>query len=76
MAHLYDPRTISPWSVMPAYTWLFDEAKRPEERALAVVAYLQWLGSWLPPDGGAETMMDTIAGEGAAASPPAAGDAP
>ncbi len=62
MAHLYDPRSVSPYSVMPGYVWFFDKDKRPTDRALAVVAYLQWLGSWvkdgvvtepgLPPAGG------------------------
>jgi len=47
MAHLYDPRSVVPYSVMPGYTWMFDEDKRPTGRALAVVAYLQWLGSWV-----------------------------
>lgn len=48
MAHLYDPRSVAPYSVMPSYPWFFDEEKRPTERALALVAYLQWLGSWVP----------------------------
>lgn len=47
MAHLYDPRSVAPYSVMPAYPWFFDGDKRPTERALALVAYLQWLGSWV-----------------------------
>lgn len=47
VAHLYDPRSVAPYSVMPAYPWFFDRDKRPTERALAVVAYLQWLGSWV-----------------------------
>jgi len=63
MAHLYEPQSVSPWSVMPAYTWFFDASKRPEERALAVVAYLQWLGSWVPPAPVEEKEMRTIAGE-------------
>ena len=46
MAHLYEPRNVAPYSVMPSYSWFFDENKRPTERALALVAYLQWLGSW------------------------------
>lgn len=50
MAHLYDPRSTSPYSVMPAYPWYFDAGRRPTARALALVAYLQWLGSW-PPGG-------------------------
>ena len=48
MAHLYDPRSVSPYSVMPSYPWFFTDERRPTRRALAVVAYLQWLGSWVP----------------------------
>lgn len=47
VAHFYDPRSVSPYSVMPAYPWLFDEKRRPNERGLALVAYMQWLGSWV-----------------------------
>jgi cytochrome c oxidase cbb3-type subunit 2 len=62
MAHLYSPQSVAPWSVMPAYTWFFDAHKRPEERALALVAYLQWLGSWAPPAPIEQKEMQTIAG--------------
>ena len=48
MAHLYDPRSVAPYSVMPAYPWYFDGERRPTARGLALVAYLQWLGSWIP----------------------------
>jgi len=51
MAHLYDPRSVAPYSVMPSYPWYFDANRRPTARALALVAYLQWLGSWEPQDG-------------------------
>ena len=47
VAHLYDPRSVVPYSVMPGYPWMFDADRRPTERALSVVAYLQWLGSWV-----------------------------
>jgi cbb3-type cytochrome c oxidase subunit II len=46
LAHLYDPRSVAPYSVMPSYPWFFDATRRPDRRALALVAYLQWLGSW------------------------------
>jgi cbb3-type cytochrome oxidase cytochrome c subunit len=46
MAHLYEPRNVAPYSVMPSYPWFFDANRRPTDRALALVAYLQWLGSW------------------------------
>lgn len=45
-AHFYNPRNVAPYSVMPAYPWFFDEDKRPNERGLALIAYVQWLGSW------------------------------
>jgi cytochrome c oxidase cbb3-type subunit 2 len=48
LAHLYDPQSVAPYSVMPGYPWFFDDARRPTERALALVTYLQWLGSWIP----------------------------
>jgi cytochrome c oxidase cbb3-type subunit 2 len=48
MAHLYDPRSVAPYSVMPTYPWFFDADRRPTRRALALVTYLQWLGSWIP----------------------------
>jgi cbb3-type cytochrome oxidase cytochrome c subunit len=48
MAHLYDPRSVAPYSVMPGYPWFFTEDRRPTRRALALVAYVQWLGSWIP----------------------------
>jgi cytochrome c oxidase cbb3-type subunit II len=47
MAHLWDPRSVAPYSVMPSYPWFFDAERRPTRRALALVAYLQWLGSWI-----------------------------
>ncbi len=51
MAHLYAPTSVAPYSVMPAYPWYFDAHRRPTDRALALVAYLQWLGSWQPKEG-------------------------
>jgi hypothetical protein len=46
MAHLYKPTNVVPSSVMPEFTWFFTSDKRPNKRGLAVVAYLEWLGSW------------------------------
>ncbi len=58
-AHLYEPTWVVPVSVMPSYKWFFetrvnDEGDArivPNEDGLAVIAYLQWLGSWseIPP---------------------------
>ncbi len=52
-AHLYKPTNVAPYSVMPEYPWFFDDDKRPNERGLALITYLQWLGSWVEEgDGG------------------------
>ena len=33
---------------MPEYPWLFDGSPdKPTERGLALLTYVQWLGSWL-----------------------------
>lgn len=47
VAHFYNPRNVAPYSVMPSYPWFYDDARRPNERGLALVAYVQWLGSWV-----------------------------
>lgn len=54
-AHFYEPTWVVPTSVMPSYKWFFetrgDEAGEerivPNERGLALIAYVQWLGSWI-----------------------------
>lgn len=44
--HLFKPQTTSPGSVMPEYPWFFNgDAGKPNRRGLALIAYLQWLGS-------------------------------
>jgi cbb3-type cytochrome c oxidase subunit II len=48
-AHLYDPRSVVPESVMPSFPWFFDETQDPpvpNEDGVALVAYLQSLGYW------------------------------
>lgn len=46
--HFYRPQLIVPDSPMPEYPWLFDGAPaRPNQRGLALITYIQWLGSWL-----------------------------
>lgn len=48
-AHFYRPKITSPYSVMPDYTWFFDgDADKPNKRGIAIITYMQWLGSWLP----------------------------
>jgi cytochrome c oxidase cbb3-type subunit I/II len=43
--HLRDPRSTSPGSIMPAYSWLFTNEGQPTEDAIALTAYLQKLGT-------------------------------
>lgn len=46
--HFFRPKTLAPKSPMPAYPWLFDGSPdRPNKRGLALITYIQWLGSWL-----------------------------
>ena len=44
VAHFYNPRSIVPPSVMPRYGWFFD-GKKPNKKGIAMVTYMQWLGS-------------------------------
>jgi hypothetical protein len=46
--HFYQPTLVSTGSPMPNYAWFFDGAPdRPNRRGLAMIVYVQWLGSWL-----------------------------
>jgi cytochrome c oxidase cbb3-type subunit II len=46
--HFYQPKWTSPQSVMPEYPWFFEgDPGRPNDRGLAIITYMQWLGSWL-----------------------------
>ncbi len=47
--HFFDPSLLSPSSPMPKYTWFFDDNDpgKPNDRGLAMIVYIQWLGSWL-----------------------------
>ena len=44
VAHFYNPQAVAPTSVMPRYTWFFD-GREPNKKGLAMIAYMQWLGS-------------------------------
>ncbi len=48
MAHFFNPRQTTPWSVMPPYSWFFNDGDvlSPNKKGLGMVAYMQWLGSW------------------------------
>lgn len=47
--HFFNPPLLSPSSPMPRYTWFFDDndPSKPNKRGLALIVYVQWLGSWL-----------------------------
>ena len=46
--HFWNPQSLSPGSPMPRYTWFFDDSPDlPNKRGLAIITYVQWLGSWL-----------------------------
>lgn len=47
--HFYNPMLLSPRSPMPRYPWFFDDdnPSKPNKRGLAIITYIQWLGSWL-----------------------------
>lgn len=45
--HFYEPTMVSTGSPMPKYPWLFEGAPdEPNRRGLALITYIQWLGSW------------------------------
>lgn len=45
--HFFKPEDLSAGSPMPEYPWLFDgAADKPNTRGLALLTYIQWLGSW------------------------------
>jgi cytochrome c oxidase cbb3-type subunit II len=46
--HFFDPPSVSTGSPMPRYSWFFEGTPdKPNDRGLAVMLYVQWLGSWL-----------------------------
>ncbi|MEZ6058656.1 MAG: cbb3-type cytochrome c oxidase subunit II [Planctomycetaceae bacterium] len=46
--HFFRPRDLSPDSPMPEYPWFFEGSPdKPNKRGLALMIYVQWLGSWL-----------------------------
>jgi len=62
-AHFYDPPSVVPTSVMPAFPWFFDENKMPNKRGLAMIAYVQWLGSWIDPSGQVRRPVEAAGGQ-------------
>lgn len=46
--HFFEPTMLSTDSPMPKYPWLFaGSPDAPNRRGLALITYVQWLGSWL-----------------------------
>ena len=46
--HFFQPTMLSEGSPMPEYPWFFNGSPdKPNERGLALITYIQWLGSWL-----------------------------
>lgn len=46
--HFFQPSMISLRSPMPDYPWFFaGDPSHPTKRGLAIITYVQWLGSWL-----------------------------
>lgn len=60
VAHFFHPRDTSPVSVMPDYPWFYeDDGLTPNKTGLSMIAYVQWLGSWI------DAPADTVYGIGA-----------
>lgn len=47
VAHFWKPSDVVPTSVMPSYPWFYDAKGYPNKRGMALITYVQWLGSWL-----------------------------
>lgn len=71
--HFFQPSMLSPGSTMPDYPWLFDGAPdQPNQRGLALITYVQWLGSWLESYPYYEDYQPLIIEKGDAAAEPTA----
>lgn len=52
VVHFFKPSLVSSNSPMPEYPWLFDKDPQdpdklvPNRRGIALITYIQWLGSW------------------------------
>ena len=56
VAHFANPKDVVPSSVMPTYRFLLDDAGAPTRDGMAVITYLQWLGTQrVPVSEGGET---------------------
>lgn len=56
VAHFANPKDVVPTSVMPAYRFLLDAEGAPTRDGMALITYLQWLGTTrVPVSEGGET---------------------
>jgi len=65
--HFFQPTMVSTGSPMPNYSWFFDGSPaEPNRRGLALITYVQWLGSWLEsyPDYENYVPLDELTKEG------------
>ncbi|HNC74543.1 MAG TPA: cbb3-type cytochrome c oxidase subunit II, partial [Elusimicrobiota bacterium] len=44
--HFKNPPALVEGSIMPSYAWFFDKEGNPNAKGLAIVTYVQWLGTW------------------------------
>lgn len=44
--HFKNPPAVVEGSVMPSYAWFYDKNGNPNAKGLAIVTYIQWLGTW------------------------------
>ena len=62
VAHFFNPPDVVPSSVMPSYPWFYEaDGLTPNKKGLSIIAYVQWLGSWLPRETETIFSVDTIA---------------
>lgn len=69
-AHLWNPRSTVPRSIMPKYTWMFEQEGdtwKPTQRAEDLVAYLQILGKAFEDDVRAQVWPSRVVTAGAPA---------
>ena len=60
VAHFWNPPDVAPLSVMPRYPWFFEpDGLTPNKKGLSIIAYVQWLGSWI------DSHDETVYGVGA-----------
>jgi cytochrome c oxidase cbb3-type subunit II len=61
VAHFYNPPDVDPLSVMPGYPWFYEaDGVTPNKTGLSMIAYVQWLGSWLPKVGDSIYDVDAV----------------